>query len=154
MSHIENISAEVAALLRPVVEEAGLELVEVQYRQEPVGWTLRIIIYKDDGISVDDCAKVSREASYLLDVEDLIPHKYHLEVSSPGLDRPLKSERDFERNMDAKISLIVVDSGGKNRDFVGLVKKVLNGEITVLTEAGLEVFRIENIVKAKLVIEF
>lgn len=154
MSHFEQLSEEITALIRPVVEGAGLELVEVQYRQESVGWVLRIIIYKEDGIGVDDCAKVSKEVSYLLDVEDLMPHKYHLEVTSPGLDRSLKTERDFERNIDEKVTLVVADQDKKNKDFIGFIKNVQHGEITVLTEAGQEVFLIENIVKAKLVIEF
>ncbi len=154
MALFEQLSEEITALIRPVVEGAGLELVEVQYRQEPAGWTLRISIYKKDGISIDDCAKVSREASHLLEVEDLIPHKYNLEVSSPGLDRALKTERDFERNIDEKVTIIVAGQDEKNKDFVGFIKDVQHGEITVQTETGQEVFPIENIVKAKLVIEF
>ena len=94
----DHIVAEVERLIEPVLAEKLLELVEVQFRQEPIGWVLRVIIYKQGGTSVDDCATVSRELSHLLDVEDLIPQKYHLEVSSPGLDRPLKTEKDFLRN--------------------------------------------------------
>jgi len=154
MSYFEQLSEKITALIRPVVEDAGLELVEAQYRQESVGLVLRIIIFKEDGVGVDDCAKVSREVSYLLDVEDLMPHKYSLEVSSPGLDRPLETERDFERNIDKKVTITVAGQDEKNIDFVGLVKKVQQGEIIVLTQDGQEIFLIENIIKAKLVIEF
>jgi ribosome maturation factor RimP len=154
MSHFEQLSEKITALIRPVVEDAGLELVEVQYRQESVGWILRIIIYKEDGIGIDDCTKVSREVSYLLDVEDRMPHKYNLEVTSPGLDRPLKTERDFERNIDKKVTIVVAGEDEKNIEFVGFIKNVQHGEITILTKDGQEVFLVEDIVKAKLVIEF
>ena len=151
---LDQLSQEITALIQPVVEGAGFELVEVQYRQEPAGWTLRIIIFQKDGVSIDDCAKISREASHLLDVEDLLPHKYNLEVSSPGLDRPLRTERDFERYINEKVTLIVVGPNEKNKDMIGVLRGVRSGEITVQTEEGQEILPIERIVKAKLVIEF
>ena len=79
-SQKDFIVAEVERLIEPVLMETFLELVEVQFRQESSGWVLRVIIHKQGGVSVDDCARVSRELSHLLDVEDLIPQKYQQEV--------------------------------------------------------------------------
>jgi len=80
----------------------GLELVDVQFRREGHGWVLRLFIDREEGVTVDHCADVSREIGQFLDVEDLIGHPYHLEVSSPGLERPLKSMRDFQRFVGKK----------------------------------------------------
>ncbi len=91
----DTVAKRVEAVALPVLEELGLELVEVQYRREQSGWVLRLIIDKQDGVSLDDCAAVSREISQLLDIEDFIDQAYNLEVSSPGLNRPLKSMADF-----------------------------------------------------------
>jgi ribosome maturation factor RimP len=154
MVQFEQLVEEITQLIQPIVEDAGLELVDVQYRQEPAGWTLRVIIYKKSGVTLDDCTRVSRETSHILDVEDLIPHKYNLEVSSPGLDRPLKTERDFERNIGEKVTFIVKDTDNRHMDVTGTIQDVKNEEITVLTDSGQDVFHIEHIVKAKLVIEF
>ena len=154
MVQFQQLIEDITPIIQPIVEDAGLELVELQYRQESSGWTLRIIMYKKSGVTLDDCTKVSREVSHVLDVEDLIPHKYNLEVSSPGLDRPLKTQRDFERNVGEKVALIVKDADGRHIDVTGIIKDVKNEEISVQTASGQEIFSIENIVKAKLIIEF
>jgi len=83
----------------------GLELVQVQYRREDHGWVLRILVDRPGGVSVDECGEFSREVSDLLDVEDLIDNSYNLEVSSPGLDRPLIKPEDFERFAGREITL-------------------------------------------------
>lgn len=85
----------------------GLELVEVQFRREGHGWVLRLFIDCEQGITVDHCADVSREISHYLDVEDLIDHQYHLEVSSPGLERPLKRPADYARFVGRKVKIKV-----------------------------------------------
>ena len=95
----------ITAVIGPVVVEKGYELVEIQFRNEQHGWVLRIIIYKEEGIGVDDCAAVSREVGHILEVEDVIQQKFHLEVSSPGLDRPLTTSRDFLRNIGKKVKI-------------------------------------------------
>lgn len=91
---IEEIVTEIA---NPVVNKHSFELVDVEFIKEGSSWYLRIYIDKPGGITIDDCQVVSEEISDILDKEDPIPHSYFLEVSSPGLDRPLKKESDFER---------------------------------------------------------
>ena len=133
--------------------ETFLELVEVQFRQESSGWVLRVIIHKQGGVSVDDCARVSRELSHLLDVEDLIPQKYHLEVSSPGLDRPLKTERDFLRNKGEKVKLTVMVDG-EHQTRTGIIQDVQDGGLLVKGDAGITSYPLGDISKARLEIEF
>jgi ribosome maturation factor RimP len=87
----------VRAIAEGILREAGLELVEVEFRREAPGWVLRLYIDRPGGITLDDCQRVSEELGDHLDVAELIDHPYHLEVSSPGLDRPLTREADFVR---------------------------------------------------------
>lgn len=86
----EGVEKQVEELAAPIVTEFGLELVDIEYRQQGHQWLLCLYIDKEGGVTLDDCANFSRELSTLLDVEDVVPTAYRLEVSSPGLDRPLK----------------------------------------------------------------
>ncbi|MFZ5765718.1 MAG: ribosome maturation factor RimP [Thermodesulfobacteriota bacterium] len=153
-SYRQRIADEVARIVEPVLIESGLELVEVQFRQEQVGLVLRIVIYRKDGVGIDDCARVSREVGHLLDVEDLIAEKYHLEVSSPGLDRPLKTEKDFIRALGEMITLKVDDSAGQGITHCGVVTDVRNGVVSIQTQAGSLAFPLTDIKKARREIEF
>jgi ribosome maturation factor RimP len=85
----------VRSLAQPILADHGLELVDVEFRRESHGWILRLYVDRPGGVTLDDCQRVSEELGDHLDVEDLIDHPYHLEVSSPGLDRPLTRETDF-----------------------------------------------------------
>lgn len=93
----EPIAEQVRRLLEPVLERDGFELVEVEWLRMGARWTLRVFVDKPGGVGVDDCQAVSRTIEPMLDVEDLIEPAYDLEVSSPGLDRPLRKPQDFER---------------------------------------------------------
>ncbi|MFZ5758670.1 MAG: ribosome maturation factor RimP [Thermodesulfobacteriota bacterium] len=152
-SYRQRIADEVAQIVDPVLMESGLELVDVQFRQEQVGMVLRIVIYRKDGVGIDDCARVSREVGHLLDVEDLIAEKYHLEVSSPGLDRPLKTEKDFIRALGEKITL-KVDAAGQGVTHSGVVADVRDGVVRLQTPAGYLSFALADIKKARREIEF
>jgi ribosome maturation factor RimP len=144
----------VTELVEPILAEMGLELVEVQFRREQMGWVLRLIIYRATGVTVEDCVTVSREVSNLLDVEDLIEQPYHLEVSSPGLDRPLKTARDFARYQGQKIKVATKAPMDDQQEIVGLIHQVK--EESVVVAAGQERIEIPyaRIAKARLVIEF
>ncbi|MCK5226863.1 MAG: ribosome maturation factor RimP [Desulfobulbaceae bacterium] len=137
--------------IEPICIDCGLELVEVQFRRESSGQVLRVIIDGPAGIGIDDCARVSRELSYLFDVEDIIEQAYHLEVSSPGLDRPLKNERDFARNKGRKVEITMHE---KSEPVKGIVKG-FEGEHVVLETDDDEIrIPLEQIITAKLVIDF
>lgn len=84
-------------LVEPVLQAEGMELIDIEYRREAHGWVLRLFIDQEGGITVDDCARVSQVVGDLLDVADIIPNPYHLEVSSPGLDRPLRKPEHFQK---------------------------------------------------------
>ena len=99
MSRREEYEQKAEALLAPIVEEAGFELVDVEYVKEAGNWYLRGYIDKPGGITVNDCEAVSRKFSDRLDENDFIEDSYIMEISSPGLDRPLKKEKDFVRSM-------------------------------------------------------
>lgn len=154
MSFQDDVLKEVTDLVEPVVEDNGLELVDIEYRREPNGYVLRIIIFKDDGVTVDDCSEVSREVSQLLDVEDLLDHGYNLEVSSPGLTRPLKSRRDFERNIGEKVELTCTLEEGGTETVSGVIRQVEEDSINLETDDGLISLPMARIIKGKLVIEF
>ena len=128
------INKRVEEVVLPVLEELGLELVELQFRREQSGWVLRLIIDKPDGINLDDCAVASRELSQLLDIEDFIDQAYNLEVSSPGLDRPLKSMADFQRFTGRKAKIKTIEPIAGEHVFIGRIKKT-EGE-TIILEIG------------------
>ena len=130
----DTVAKRVGAVALPVLEEMGLELVEVQYRREQSGWVLRLIIDKQDGISLEDCAAVSREISQLLDIEDFVDQAYNLEVSSPGLNRPLKSMADFERFTGRMAKIKTIEPIAGEHVFIGRIKKT-DGE-TIILEIG------------------
>jgi ribosome maturation factor RimP len=99
MSTISEITqvriGQIEGLVESLLKAEGLELVDLEFRKEGRGWVLRIFMDKPGGVTLDDCAEISRQLGDQLEVEALIPHAYTLEVSSPGLDRPLKKEKDF-----------------------------------------------------------
>ncbi len=97
MKNSVNLGERIFSILEEPVAEEGLELVDVEYIKEHGGWLLRLVIDKAGGVDLDDCALISHKASDLLDRHDPIDHAYRLEVSSPGLDRPLKTKKDFVR---------------------------------------------------------
>ena len=119
-----NTELRVAELSGPLLTALGLELVDCEYKKEGRTMVLRLFIDREGGLSLDDCAAVSRELSEILDVEDVIPAEYTLEVSSPGLCRPLKKAADYQRYVGrlAKIKtyeLFADDEGNPRKTFLG-----------------------------------
>jgi ribosome maturation factor RimP len=149
----DTVAKRVGAVALPVLEEMGLELVEVQYRREQSGWVLRLIIDKQDGISLEDCAAVSREISQLLDIEDFVDQAYNLEVSSPGLNRPLKSMADFECFTGRKAKIKTIEPIAGEHVFIGRIKKT-EGE-TIILEIGRKevIMPFSQVARARLEIE-
>ncbi|MEW6595475.1 MAG: ribosome maturation factor RimP [Thermodesulfobacteriota bacterium] len=141
-------------MLEPVVEDQELELVELQFRREPAGWVLRLIIDGPQGISLDDCSRVSREVGHLLEVEDPIEWPYRLEVSSPGLDRPLKRERDYIRCLGKKAKIVTREPIGGSNHIVGMLRNFADGVITVESDQGLLDIPLAVVTRARLVVEF
>jgi len=127
-----SVADRVRELARPIINDLGFELVDLEYKREGQGWILRFFIDKPGGVTLDDCALFSREVSLVLDVEDFIHQAYHLEVSSPGLDRPLKEPADFERFKGERIKVKTferLDPDGRNH-----LRKTFTGELLGLEE--------------------
>lgn len=129
----------------------GLELFDVQFRREGHGWVLRLVVDKEDGVTLDDCSQVSRETSDFLDVEDIIEHPYHLEVSSPGLERPLRSVDECRRHLGKKARIKLKEEVDSDRVIIGELTAADNNHIAVLSEQG-KTHRLEweNVQKARL----
>jgi ribosome maturation factor RimP len=144
----------VSEIVEPIVASQGMELVAVEYKREAKGWVLRIYIDKKGGVSLDDCALVSNEVGTVLDVEDLFQSPYTLEVSSPGLNRILKKERDFKRFKERPVRIRTYNAIGKRRNFKGRLLGCTRGLIQI--EVGGQVLHISlsNVAKANLEFEF
>ena len=150
----ETVVEAITSLVMPVLQEKDLDLVDVLYRRESSGWVLRLLIDKEDGVTLDDCTAVSREVSHLLDIEDIIEQAFNLEVSSPGLDRPLKSVGDFQRFAGRKAKVTTKEPIEGNQVFMGRINKVEDELITM--EVGQRELRIpfSEVAKARLEVEF
>jgi ribosome maturation factor RimP len=149
----QEIVDSVTRVVKPVLEEVSLELVEVEFRPSGRRWLLRIFIDKPGGVSIADCEWVSRELDRLLDVEDVIDHPYVLEVSSPGLTRSLKSREDFER-YEGRVCRIVTREAveGKN-EFRGTIAGVDGENVEIRGEKAGSRIPLSAIKKANLELE-
>lgn len=151
----EEIEGRIRPLAEPVAEGLGVELVAVDYTSEHGRKILRVYIDKPGGITVDDCEKLSRELGTVLDVEDPIPQSYNLEVSSPGLDRPLKTEKDFERFAGRRAKIRTRTPVDGRRNFKASIDSVGAGVVQVTDFDGKKFsIAVSEIEKAKLEIEF
>ncbi|CDA29112.1 MULTISPECIES: ribosome maturation factor RimP [Eubacterium] len=157
MSRREEYEAKTEALLQPMVDERGFELVDVEYVKEGSNWYLRAFIDKPGGISIDDIEPISRELSEKLDQEDFISDAYILEVSSPGLGRPLKKDKDFVRSIGEEIEIHLYRAINKQKEFVGILKEFNKEEntFTVELEDGEEtVFNRADVALVRLTFDF
>lgn len=118
-------------LLTPIIEEKQFELVDIEYVKEGSNWYLRAYIDKEGGITVDDCEFVSRALSDLLDKEDFISDAYILEVSSPGLGRPLKKDKDFQRNLGEEVEIRLYKPLNKQKEYRGTLQAYDKDSVTI-----------------------
>ena len=141
-------------LCTPFIENLGYELVDITYGKEGAQWILRVFIDHPKGIGIEDCEKVSRALSNFLDAKDPIPYSYILEVSSPGLDRPLKKEKDYERFQGNIITVKTKEAVGNRRKITGKLMGINEGQVEVLTDTEKILISLENILSARLVPQF
>ncbi|MDR0477401.1 MAG: ribosome maturation factor RimP [Desulfobulbaceae bacterium] len=121
---------------RSLLAGMGLELFDAQFRKEGQGWVLRLFIDHPEGVSLDHCEKVSRELSAFLDVEDLIDHPYHLEVSSPGLDRPLRNPVEFRRFLGRQAKIKLHEAVDGQKVFIGEIVAADDEAVTLKLDKG------------------
>lgn len=154
----QTVEARAQEVLEPIVAGEGLELLEVEFVREREGWILRLFIDKPGGrVGLDECSQVSRAVDTVLDVEDIVPHEYNLEVSSPGVNRPLKKPVHYERVKGQKVKVKTFGPIGEppRKNFTGTLTEVAADAISVDVE-GAGSFRIsfKDIAKANLEFEF
>jgi ribosome maturation factor RimP len=124
----ESLLKEVIATIEPLIEAEGAELVELQLNPQKGRWLVRVFVDTEDGISLEDCRQLSLEIGQVLEAEELIPSSYTLEVSSPGLDRPLRTPRDFRRQLQRLVTIVLnAPWCGQNR---------YRGRVAAVTEAS------------------
>ena len=149
-----SIHRAVAELIEPVFRENNIELVDVEYKKAGRIWVLRIFIDKNQGVTVDDCQKLSREIEDLIEVHELISVPYVLEVSSPGLDRSLKKERDFLRNKGKRILIKTFLPINSKKQFSGTIRNFVNETLFLENNDNVFEIQLDKIAQAKLIIEF
>lgn len=138
MSKREQYEQQTEELLEPVVTGFGFELVDVEYVKEAGTWYLRAYIDKPGGITVDDCEAVSRKFSDILDEKDYIEDTYIFEVSSPGLGRPLKKEKDFKRSIGEEVEIRTYRAIDRQKEFTGILKSYDADTVTITCEDDTE----------------
>lgn len=136
MTQREQYEQRTEELMLPVLEELNFELVDVEYVKEGGNWYLRAYIDKEGGITVDDCEAVSRRISDLLDEKDFIKDSYIFEVSSPGLGRPLKKEKDYVRSMGKELEIRTYRAINREKEFYGILTAYDADTVTIETEDG------------------
>lgn len=138
MAKRDEYEARATELIMPIVQSNNYELVDMEYVKEGSSNYLRAYIDKPGGITVDDCETVSRAFSDKLDEKDFISESYILEVSSPGLGRPFRKDKDFERNIGEEVELKLFKPVEHKKDFVGLLKAFDKDTVTIELEDGSE----------------
>ena len=150
----ESVLKEIAQFIEPVLADMGIELVDVDFFSEQSRRILRIYADRPTGINLDDCAMVSREIGNLLDGKDLLQNRYVLEVSSPGLNRPLKKEKDFLRAVGQKIKVKTAVPLKGSRNFTGVLQSFESGTLQLKLDDTVVLIPEEDVKKANLVFNF
>ncbi|MFR1833834.1 MAG: ribosome maturation factor RimP [Lachnospiraceae bacterium] len=155
MSRKEQYEARTEEYLLPLMKEHKFELVDVEYVKEAGTWYLRAYIDKEGGITVDDCEIINRKLSDWLDEEDFIEESYILEVSSPGLGRPLKKEKDFARSVGKEVEVKLYKALNKQKDYTGVLEAYDKDTVTLGMEDGSRmVFERTDIALIRLAFDF
>ena len=155
MSKRETYEARTEELITPILERMHFELVDVEYVKEGGTWYLRAYIDKEGGITVNDCEAVAREMNEILDREDFVEDSYVFEVSSPGLGRPLKKEKDYVRSMGKEIEIRTYRAINREKEFYGILSAYDENTVTIKTEDGTEMtFEKSDIALIRLAFDF
>lgn len=154
MSKKEEYEKRTEEYMLPIVAKRGFELYDVEFVKEGNDYYLRAYIEKPGGITINDCVDVSREMNEILDKEDYIKEAYIFEVSSPGLDRPLKKDKDFERNLGKQVDIKTYKAFDKQKEFTGILSAYDKDSVTVTFEDGDFTFLRKDISLIRLTIDF
>lgn len=149
-----EIVARTEELAQPIIEENDFELVDVEYVKEGANWYLRVYADKEGGITIDDCVLISRALEQKLDEEDFIKDPYILEVSSPGLGRQLRKEKDFQRSLGEKVECRLYKALDGQKEFGGVLKDFTEETVTLAADSGDIVIDRSDIAAIRLAIDF
>ncbi len=150
----QSIVQQVESLIEPILEEMGYELVGVEYVSSFGRWILRLFVDKEGGVTIGDCARISEELGDLIDVKEFIRHKYSLEVSSPGLDRPLKKEKDLVRALGKRVQVRLAVPLEGRRNFTGRLLRCGEGILHLEVDGREVALSWPDVTKANLIYEF
>ncbi|MFY4773922.1 ribosome maturation factor RimP [Metabacillus sp. RGM 3146] len=154
----KKVTDVVADLAAPIVNELGLELVDIEYVKEGKNWFLRVFIDSDDGVDIEECGIVSERLSEKLDPLDPIPHNYFLEVSSPGAERPLKKEADFQKAIGKHVNIKTYEPIDGEKVFEGILEsfdgKTVTVTVTIKTRKKQVEIPYEKVAGARLAVIF
>lgn len=155
MSKRENYEARFEKLLLPVTEENGVEIYDVEYVKEGSDWYLRAYIDKEGGVTIEDCEKVSRAVSDIMDREDFIEDAYILEVSSPGLGRALKKDKHLAGSIGEEVEVKTYKPIEKQKEFAGILKDFDEESITIETKDAVSMkFARSDVALIRLALDF
>ena len=149
-----EIEQKTEELVTPIIDENHFELVDVEYVKEGANWYLRIYADKEGGISIDDCVLISRALEAKLDADDFIKDAYILEVSSPGLGRPLKKEKDFQRSIGQSVDIKLYKAIDKQKEFTGILKEYSKERIILSIDGTDLEFETKSVASARLSLDF
>ena len=151
---MSKLTDKIAQIARPVVEDEGCSLWDVEYVREAGSWYLRVYIDKDEGVSISDCEVISKAIDPILDEQDFIPDSYIFEVASAGADRELKRPSDFEKFIDHEVEVKTYRQIKGQKLFVGVLKEYSDGNITVLANNQSLVFSKQDVALVRLHVTF
>ena len=155
MSKRETYETRTEELITPILDRMNFELVDVEYVKEGGTWYLRAYIDKEGGITVNDCEAVAREMNEILDREDFVEDSYVFEVSSPGLGRPLKKEKDYIRRRGREVEIRTYRAINREKEFYGILSAYDENTVTIKTEDGTEMtFEKSDIALIRLAFDF
>ena len=149
-----DIASYVEELVMPIIEEGNFELVDVEYVKEGANWYLRVYADKEGGINIDDCVTISRALEAKLDEKDVIEDAYILEVSSPGLGRQLKKDRDYKRSLGEEIEFKLYKARNKQKEFEGILKDFDENTFTITLNDEDVVFDRKDVAMMRLAVHF
>ncbi|MGI6684822.1 MAG: ribosome maturation factor RimP [Bacillota bacterium] len=154
MQKTNKIEETVRNIALPLIEQAGFELVDLEYQKEGNNWVLRLFIDHENGIDHEACELISNLVGDKLDKLDPIPHAYFLEVSSPGIERPLKSAKDFQRFSGEKVHIKLFAPKNGQKEYNGKLLGMERDHVTILVDGSKLTFNMDEIAKAQLIVDF
>lgn len=154
MANAGNTVSVVEKLIKPIADDMNFEIADIEFVKEGQNWYLRVYLDKEGGITIDDCELFSKAAEKMLDEKDPIEQAYIFEVSSPGLDRPLKKDSDFEKYSGRLVDIKLYMPKDNKKEYQGELKGLIDGNIVIINEDGEMSFDRKSVASVRLTVVF